>query len=330
MKLVLQTQDRQISSDSLLQQLADSQLLPQLLREIIIEETIDRVAREYQIELTPTLAEFEPLYHQVAKITPFQGMNSDQLAAITTRTLKLQKFKQAGWGHKVSSYYEIVKDRFQQVSYSILLVEDCLIAQELFFRVQSCEQPFADLAIEYSQDRSAKNGGSIGSIFLKEADPNIVGILDRLNPGELSTLFQLDGYYGFIRLNEMKLPQLDENMHQFLLDELFEDWLQTQLATDISDNPETSNSTNRQIDRELPALVGAATAENITDQLVSSFQQTMTAFAPDFAGKETNLVEDLTDESSLVISPEVVVDESEDKDLNVSTKFFFPDQSKPD
>ena len=243
MKLVLQTQDRQISSDSLLQQLSDSQLLPQLLREIIIEETIDRVAREYQIELTPTLAEFEPLYHQVAKITPFQGMNSEQLAAITTRTLKLQKFKQAGWGHKVSSYYEIFKDRFQQVSYSILLVEDCLIAQELFFRVQSCEQPFADLAIEYSQDRSAQNGGLIGSIFMKEVDPNIATILIQLKPGELSTLFQLDGYYGFIRLNEMKLPQLDENMHQLLLDELFEDWLQTQLATDISNNSEISNST---------------------------------------------------------------------------------------
>jgi parvulin-like peptidyl-prolyl isomerase len=324
MKLVLQTQDNQISSDSLLQQLSDSQLLPQLLREIIIEETIDRVAREYQIELTPTLAEFEPLYHQVAKITPFQGMNSEQLAAITTRTLKLQKFKQAGWGHKVSSYYEIVKDRFQQVSYSILLVEDCLIAQELFFRVQSCEQPFADLAIEYSQDRSAQNGGSIGSILLKEVDPNIVGILDRLKPGELSTLFQLDGYYGFIRLNEMKLPQLDENMHQLLLDELFEDWLQTQLAIDISDNPETSNSTNSPIDRGLPALV------DITDRVASSAQQTMTAFAPDFAGRETNLVEDLTDESSVVINPEVVVDESEDEDLTVSTNFFFPDRAKPE
>jgi parvulin-like peptidyl-prolyl isomerase len=321
MKLVLQTQDRQIPSDLILQQLSDSHLLPQLLREMIVEETIDRVAGEYQIELTPTLEEFEPLYKQVAKITPFQGMNSEQISAITTRTLKLQKFKQAGWGHKVSSYYETVKDRFQQVSYSILQVEDCLIAQELFFRVQSCEQSFADIAIEYSQDRSAQNGGLIGAIFLKEVDPNIVGILIQLKPGELSTLFQLNGYYGFIRLNEIKLPQLDENMHQLLLDELFEDWMQIQLAANISDNSETANSN---------LLIGdeSSAAENISDRVALSPQQTIAAFAPDFAGRETNLVEDLTDESSLAISPEVVVDESEDKDLTVSTKFFFPDRDK--
>ena len=73
-----------------------------------------------------------------------------------------------------------------------------------------------------------------------------------------------------------------------------------------------------------------ATAENITDRVAPTYQQTMAAFAPDFAGRETNLVEDLTDESSLIINPEVVVDESEDKDLNVSTKFFFPDRSKPE
>jgi parvulin-like peptidyl-prolyl isomerase len=322
MKLVLQTQDSQFPSDLILQQLSDSQLLPQLLRETIVEETIDRVAREYQIELTPTPEEFEPLYDQVAKITPFQGMNYEQLAAITTRTLKLQKFKQAGWGHKVSSYYETVKDRFQQVSYSILQVEDCLIAQELFFRVQSCEQSFSDIAIEYSQDRSAQNGGAIGTIFLKEVDPNIVGILIQLSPGELSTLFQLNGYYGFIRLNEMKLPQLDENMHQLLLDELFEDWLKTQLTADISDNPETSDW-NLLIDDE------SAAAGNVSDRVASSLQQTIPAFAPDFAGRETNLVEDLIDESSLAISPEiVVVDESEDKELTVSTEFFFPDRDK--
>jgi parvulin-like peptidyl-prolyl isomerase len=321
MKLVLQTQNRQIPCDLILQQLSDSHLLPQLLREMIVEETIDRVAGEYQIELTPTLEEFEPLYEQVAKITPFQGMNSEQISAITTRTLKLQKFKQAGWGHKVSSYYETVKDRFQQVSYSILQVEDCLIAQELFFRVQSCEQSFADIAIKYSQDRSAQNGGLISAIFLKEVDPNIVGILIQLKPGELSTLFQLNGYYGFIRLNEMKLTQLDENMHQLLLDELFEDWIQIQLAANISDNAETANSN---------LLIGdeSSAAENISDRVALSPQQTIAAFAPDFAGRETNLVEDLTDESSLAISPEVVVDESEDKDLTVSTKFFFPDQNK--
>ena len=74
----------------------------------------------------------------------------------------------------------------------------------------------------------------------------------------------------------------------------------------------------------------ASGTRNITDRLASKSQQTSAAFAPDFASRETNLVEDLNDRSSLVITPEVVVDESEDRDLNVSTEFFFPDRSKPE
>ena len=228
MNKVLQIGDMQIACSQVLAQLQDSPLLPQLLQEIATEELIDRIATELQLDLTPTLAEFERLSAQVANIITFQGMNPDQIATITTRTIKLQKFKQAGWGNRVSEYFQLVQPQLHRVTYSILLVEDGLLAQELFFRIQSGEQSFAELAIEYSQDQTAPKGGLVGPILTKDIAPEMIQVLSQLTPGGLSPLFQLGQYYGFIRLNQIISPQLDENLSQVLLDELFDNWIKTQ------------------------------------------------------------------------------------------------------
>ncbi len=234
MNKVLQIGDIQIACSQVLAQLQDSPLLPQLLQEIATEESIDRIAAELQLDLTPTPAEFERLSAQVAGIITFQGMNADQIATITTRTLKLQKFKQAGWGNRLGEYFQLVQPQLHRVTYSILLVEDGLLAQELFFRIQSGEQSFAELAIEYSQDETATKGGLVGPVLTKDVAPEIIQVLSQLAPGGLSPLFQLGHYYGFIRLNQIVSPQLDENLSQVLLDELFDNWIQTQLPKSLS------------------------------------------------------------------------------------------------
>jgi parvulin-like peptidyl-prolyl isomerase len=317
MNLALQIGDSQIPVDRVLQQLHEAQLLPQLLREILIDETIDRVAREYDIDLTPTDEEFERLSAQVAAIAPFQGMSPEQLEAITTRTLKAYKFKQAGWGHKVSSYFETVRDRLDRVSYSLLLVEDGAIAQELFFRAQAAENSFAELALTYSQHETALRGGLIGPMLLGEVSPAVGSVLKQLKPGELSTLFQLDRFYGFVRLNDLIKPELDETLHQSLLDELFENWIQTQLATEIGTNAEISLTTLAP-SHNLATVAATATVAN---RSAAAFDP----FAPDFAYRATDLAEDAGD-SLPPTTPEVtVVTEPEETDLAVTTGFFFPD-----
>ncbi len=253
MNKALQIGDIQISCAQVLAQLQDSPLLPQLTQEIATEELIDRLATQWQLDLTPTPAEFDQLSTQVASIATFQGMNSAQIAAITTRTLKLQKFKQAGWGNQVSGYYQSVQHQLHRVTYSILQVADGLLAQELFFRIQSGEQSFAELAIEYSQDDTAKNGGSVGPILVKDLPPTIVGVLSHLTPGGLSPLFQLDQYYGFIRLDRLVSPQLDQQTYQVLLDQLFDNWITCQLLAtpELALVPATTNTDNSNPDRQI-------------------------------------------------------------------------------
>jgi parvulin-like peptidyl-prolyl isomerase len=231
MNKALQIGDVQIACAEVLAQLQGSPLLPQLLQEIATAESIDLIAAQLQLDLTPTPAELDQLSAQVASIATFQGMNPTQITAITTRTLRLQKFKQAGWGSQVSAYYQSVQHQLHCVTYSIIQVEDGLLAQELFFRVQSGEQSFAELAISYSQDQTAKNGGVVGPIQVKDLPPAIVGVLSQLTPGGLSPLFQIGNYYGFIRLDRLVTSQLDQQTYQLLLDELFDNWIKAQLPT---------------------------------------------------------------------------------------------------
>ncbi len=328
----LQLRDNEISSDRTLQYLAHSQLLPQLLREMVVDELIDRVAKAEQLDLTPSVAEFDRLSAQIVKISPFQGMNAKQLDTITTRTLKLHKFKQVGWGHRVNEYYQSIEHRLHRVVYSVLHVEDGLLAQELFFRVQSGEQSFKELVQQYSPDPTlVQNGGIVGPISIDKIPPALVQTVTKLHPGELSPLFQLDRYYGFIRLEDWIPAKLDENMQQLLLEELFENWIQERIGAEIGQNAEislieveTPSQPPPLIDSE-PVKIAASPLE--IPELPSD------TFSPNFACRETSITQDreislLTDARDERIdsnTPEVtVVVEPGDRDLEVTTAFFFP------
>ncbi len=316
MKPTLQIGATQIPCEQVFQHLSDSHLLPQLLREMAIEELIDRTAQEFGIDLTPTTAEFDRLTAQVARIGPFQGMNAEQIATISTRTIKLHKFKQAGWGHQVNGYYEIVRDKLHRVVYSILQVEDGSLAQELFFRIQSGEHSFAQLAIQYSQATSAKNGGVVGPVSAKDTPPAIVQTLTKLIPGQLSPLFKLDRYYGFIRLDRWIPTVLDEHTHQVLLDELFDCWIEEHIAIEVGENGEISMSQPNMLTSTLPEL---AQIETPADR-----------FTPNFAQGEIQISETLDSGILPPTTPEVtVVTEIQPPDLDVSTGFFFPN-NQPD
>ncbi len=328
----LQIGDNQISSDRVLQYLAKSQVISQLLREIVIDDLVDRVARERQIDLVPTAAEFDRLRAQIEKISPFQGMNAEQIDAIASRTLKIHKFKQAGWAHKVSSYYESNEHRLHRVVYSMLLVDDGLLAQELFFRIQSGEQSFTEIARQYSQDpNTAHRGGVSGPISIAEVPTAIGSMITSLVLGQLSPLFQLNTHYGFIRLDDWIPAKLDENMQQLLLDELFESWIKEQMMTEFGQTGEISIEQSASTFEPL-ALIDSEPAKNPYNGLEIP-EPWDSKFDPNFARQETIIAQapeiiaatDFPPEPEEVNSPTVtVVVEPAQRELEVTTEFFFP------
>lgn len=230
----LDMSDIQILSNSSIEQLHRWELLPELMRRIAIEDLIEEVAYLESIDLEYTPEEFDDLLAEIHKLPAFEGMNTSQLSAIAERELKLQKFKQGKWGSKVEAYFQTHQSGLDSITFSILQIADRAQANELFFRIESGEQSFAEIAIDYSQGRYAKNGGSVEPLLLRELAQPIAQILSQLQPGELSTISQIDNYYTLFRLDELSPAQLDDRMERFLIDELFTTWVNVELPNRIS------------------------------------------------------------------------------------------------
>jgi parvulin-like peptidyl-prolyl isomerase len=199
MNLSLNFGDSNISFDRVIEQLNRFKLLPQLIQEIATDDLVAEMAIACSID------------------------EED-------RELRLQQFKLAKWGDEVESYFQAHGGGLDRVLLSILQVKDPALAQELFFRIQSGEVSFAETALDYSQGMHAQNGGILGPLLWENLAPGIRQIIEKLEPGELSPLFQLDGFYTFLRLDEREPAELDDLRHQFLLDRLFSNWLESQLS----------------------------------------------------------------------------------------------------
>jgi parvulin-like peptidyl-prolyl isomerase len=216
--------------ESVIDRLHRFELYPQLRHEILTEDLVEEMAIAGSIDLEYTSTEYTKKYAEIERSIKCQGMNESQLGTIADRELRLQKFKLARWASEVEPYFVAQGGGLDRVVLSILQVADGCLAQELFFRIQSGEESFAEIALDYSQGIHARNAGILGPLLLRELTPGIKEIVERLVPGELSVLLQVDNYYTFFRLDEREPAQLDDRMDRFLLDELFSIWLESQLS----------------------------------------------------------------------------------------------------
>ena len=202
---------RQLTAESICEHVSTSPLLGQLLRQL----TIDRI-----------LSEWQPV--------DLDSSSSIDLQAPTLNPqVKLQQFKQENWGNKVGSYYLTRKVQLDRVICSIIQVADGTIAQELYFRICSEPKIFSKLAFNYSQGSESFDGGKVGPISISRFHPTISTQLLLLKPGEISPLFVIDNFYVFVRLEQVVPAQFNDELCQILLDELFEQWLQSKIVSEI-------------------------------------------------------------------------------------------------
>jgi hypothetical protein len=244
-----------IAVTELLQLLSSYQMLPQLKREIILDQAIATIVCT-QEETTQA----QQLFFQQQQIKSeaelhlwmnHHGVSPGQLPDIMTRPLRIEKFKQQTWGSKLAAHFLTRKVHFDKVLYSLLRVKDMGTAQELYFRLQAGEQDFAELARQYSQGPEAQTGGLVGPFELSTLQPQLAQILANSKPGQISPPVYLNEWFVVVRLEKMMAAQLDEPMQQRLLNELFKEWLQQQLLQSVPtptphpENQPTQSTPNR-------------------------------------------------------------------------------------
>jgi parvulin-like peptidyl-prolyl isomerase len=229
---VLKIGNRTITNDELMPLLAGYQMLPQLRRELIIDEAIA------SIECTPEeVSQAQQQFFAERQLgseadvkawMEYLGLSPNQLEAVTLRKLKVEKFKQLTWGKKIESYFFQSKAKLDKVIYSLLRTQDVGIAQELYFRIQAKEQSFAEVAKEYSKGPEAQTGGLVGPIELSVLHPAMAQLLTNSQPGQVVPPTRIAEWFVIVQLEKFIPAQLDEPMRVRLLNELFEGWIQEQ------------------------------------------------------------------------------------------------------
>lgn len=217
MNAVLQVDEQAIAAEEILPLLARYQLLPHLLREIVIDQAIAA------IECSET--EIEQICQQLAQVA---APREAEVAAV--RALKIEKLKQMKWGNQLASYFLERQDQLNQIIYSLIRTQDAGVANELYFRLQEQEQTFAELAPLYSQGTEAQTAGLVGPVELGQYHPSFARLLAASQPGQLMPPVQLENWFVIIRVEKHIRAQLDASTRQRLLDERFEQWLHHRIS----------------------------------------------------------------------------------------------------
>ncbi|MEH1820223.1 MAG: peptidylprolyl isomerase [Nostoc sp.] len=214
--------------------LASYNLIPQLLSQSIIESAIAPIICT-RAEISHALEQF----YQHWDLTTQQkiqdwclryGLNQKQLELFATRKLRVEKFKQATWGHQLESYFLKYKRHFDKVIYSLIRTEHRGTANELFFRINEGEQSFPELAREYSQGPEAHTNGIVGPVELGAINPNFAQLLSTSQEGVVQAPVAFGDSWIIVRVEKFLAAQLDDFMRQRLLQENFEKWFQQQLS----------------------------------------------------------------------------------------------------
>ncbi|MFM7886481.1 MAG: peptidylprolyl isomerase [Pseudanabaena sp.] len=221
-----------IEIESILSLLATYRLLPNFQR----EQTIDREIANINIspeEIALALQQFQQRYQltsqeAVQKYIQIYSLTDIQLQAIALREYKIEKFKQQTWGNRLESTFLNNRANLDRATYSLIRHKNPELIQELFFRIQGGEQPFAELASQYSQGAEAQTGGLIGPIALNKLAPIMADKLRSSRPQQIHPPFLLEEWFVILRLEKLMPAQFDPQTQQLLLNQLFEEFLQEQ------------------------------------------------------------------------------------------------------
>lgn len=234
MSKTLQIRNQTIPSEKMITLLANYQMLPQFLHQVIIDQAIASVSCTAQ-EQAQACQQFYQKYQLTTEadrqeLLNLYDMTFAELEALAIREQKIACFKQSTWGAKLPSYFLTRKSSLDQVIYSIIQTTDRGIAQELYFRLQNQEQSFSELARHYSQGPEAQTGGLVGPLELNTLPMELAKLLSYSHPNQLWPPTRIGAWITVGQLEQRISAQLDAPMRQRLLNEQFEQWLQAEMV----------------------------------------------------------------------------------------------------
>ena len=210
-------------------------LLAQVKRETLIDQCINSIPQPPNEQLQPLLQQWceQQKIHSPQSLEHWQqnnGMNSQQWQQFVARRWRWYRWCEQTMESKLSSHYLERKSQLDQVTYSLLRVENQHLATELHLRIKEGEASFEEVAREYSKGPERQQGGRLGPVPLSQPHPMLAKLLQVSSPGQLWPPKQLEDWWIVVRLEELHCTELNNSLKQRLLLELGEKHLEQQLS----------------------------------------------------------------------------------------------------
>jgi parvulin-like peptidyl-prolyl isomerase len=235
MSPIVDVGDRPLASANLIDLLAEYQLLPHFLTEVII----DKATKEISLTPEEELSAIEQYYTQQQigddeqrhQWLSHYRMSPKQLSRQALRQFKLAKFKYRTWNHLLEADFLKYKPQLDRYVYSLIRVGNAELAQELYFRLKEGENTFAELAPQYSEGPEAKTAGQVGPVAASTLHPALVQMLTGSKPGQLWPPQRLGEWSAIVRLEQCMNAQFNEAVRNQLLERRYQEWLEPQLQS---------------------------------------------------------------------------------------------------
>ena len=132
--------------------------------------------------------------------------------------------------HKAEAHFLARKNQLDRVVYSLLRTKDSFLAQELYLRIDGGESNFGDLAGQFSEGPERNTKGIVGPVSMTQAHPTIAELLRTTKPGVLLQPIRVAEWWLVMRLENYTPANFDDAMADQLSRELFDQWVEEELA----------------------------------------------------------------------------------------------------
>jgi parvulin-like peptidyl-prolyl isomerase len=236
-----------INERELLAELRRHNLLKQLLQHQIIAEAVGDV----EISDDELLAARNQFLNQhglkdslsLNNYLDSQGWGSDDFNWQLSLPHRIKYHCRKHFLHKAEAHFLSRKNQLDGVVYSLLRVKDSFLAQELFLRIEGGESNFGDLAADFSEGPERNTKGIVGPVPMTQAHPHVAELLRTSKPGELLHPCLVGEWWLVMRLEKYSHATFDDAMAERLSHELFNQWVNEELARKMSGTHEPGVAT---------------------------------------------------------------------------------------
>ena len=216
--------------------------------QILYDKIIEQAAEARNIDVTP-----EEIYLQAEEVRRFKGLEqtSDTVAWLKEEMLSLeewetairkdllsQKLARELFGHEAEIYFNQNRLNFDKFLVYQLVVPYEKLAQELLYRIEEEEISFYRAAHLYDIDEKRRNVcGYEGEVHRKDYPADIAAAIFRIPIpiGVTGPIRSQTGYHLF-QIENHQPAEFTPEIHQKIIDRLFQRWLRNELNYMIHNN----------------------------------------------------------------------------------------------